>query len=305
MSIQIEGLTKSFGDQKAIDNISFSVQKGEVVGFLGPNGSGKSTTMRCICGILTAEKGSAKVSGLDVSKDLLAVKRIIGYLPEHNPLPHEMYVKEYLQHIDGYYNGSKGRKERMNHIIELTGLGMEQQKRIGQLSKGYRQRVGLAQAMIHNPEVLILDEPTTGLDPNQIIEIRNLISGIAKDKTVMLSTHILQEVEAICDRVIVLNNGKLVADGSAKAITEDQNQSGQTVYVEFKEEVRKKTLERIDGINTIEQIDRNAFLLAGMSGKDLRESVFQFALENQLIILSMQKKGDNLEAAFRKLTRQN
>lgn len=305
MSVKIESLTKSFGEQRAIDRISFSVEKGEVVGFLGPNGSGKSTTMRCICGILSADEGKVSVNGLEVQQNQLAVKRIIGYLPENNPLPYEMYVKEYLRHVDGYYNNRTGRDQRIENIIELTGLGIEQHKLIGQLSKGYKQRVGLAQAMIHDPEVLILDEPTTGLDPNQLVEIRSLVSGIAKNKTVILSTHILQEVEAICDRVVVLNRGQLVADGTATDITEKSQKKGQLVFVEFRDEVSLELLTNIESVEKIQAIEKNAFLIEAKGDKDLRELIFNFSVKNKLVILGLQKKEDKLEAAFRKLTQHN
>lgn len=302
MSLKVNALTKTYGSQKAVDNITFEVGKGEVVGFIGPNGSGKSTTMKCICGILPPDQGSLEVSGIDVRKDPMSVKKIIGFLPEHNPLYQDMYVREYLQHIAGYYPEIKNRNKQTIDIIEKTGLTPECHKKIGQLSKGYRQRVGLAQAMIHNPEVLILDEPTTGLDPNQIIEIRSLISGLSKDKTVLLSTHILQEVEAICDRVVILNKGKIVADGSADNIRQSTDEDFQTIYVEFNTGVSEALLKKIEGISEVRQLSPNTYLLAGKTKVDLRESIFHFAMKNKVTLLTIQKKEDTLEDSFRKLT---
>jgi len=303
MSIRIESLTKSYGKQKAVDNISFSINKGEIAGFLGPNGSGKSTTMKCICGILSRDEGYIEVSGINIEKNLLAVKRIIGFLPEDNPLHPELYVKEYLMHIDGFYNGSGGRMQRVNEVIGLTGLSKEKHKKIGQLSKGYRQRIGLAQAIIHNPRVLILDEPTTGLDPNQIVEIRNLISSLAKEKTVLLSTHILQEVEAICDRIIVIDEGKIVADGTSNSIRNEQKGDRQIIYLEFSKKVDKELLSHITSVVKVEMINEKEFLIEGRSDNDLREQVFRFATENNLSLLTLQKKKETLEEAFRELTR--
>jgi ABC-2 type transport system ATP-binding protein len=302
MSLKINALTKSYGSQKAVDNISFEVRKGEVVGFIGPNGSGKSTTMKCICGILPPDSGTLEVSGINVQKDAMSVKKMIGYLPENNPLYQDMYVREYLGHIADYYPGANKGSKHVNEIIDKTGLTPESNKKIGQLSKGYRQRVGLAQAMIHNPEVLILDEPTTGLDPNQIIEIRNLISGLSKDKTVLLSTHILQEVEAICDRVLIINNGKIIADGTPEVIRQSSDQNNQTIFIEFNSEVSTGLLLKIDGINDVRKLTTTTYLLAGNDKEDLRERIFNFALKNELKLLTIQKKEDTLEDSFRKLT---
>lgn len=305
MSIRVESLIKSFGNQRAVDDISFSVDKGEVAGFLGPNGSGKSTTMRCICGILPPDSGSVNVAGLEISDDILAIKRMIGYLPEHNPLPNDMYVKEYLNHIDGLYNSNRNRNFRVKNTIELTGLGREQHKKIGQLSKGFKQRVGLAQAIIHDPDVLILDEPTSGLDPIQIIEIRNLISGLSADKTVLLSTHILQEVEAICTKVLVLRQGKLVADGTAASLKRGNKGHRQTIYVELGSAAATDLLRQIDHIEKVQLISEKEFLLEGVADKDLRETIFQFAVKNNIVLLTLQVKEETLEEAFRKLTQQN
>lgn len=305
MSIRVESLIKSFGNQRAVDDISFSVDKGEVVGFLGPNGSGKSTTMRCICGILPPDRGSVNVAGIEISDDILAIKRLIGYLPEHNPLPNDMYVKEYLNHIDGFYNSNRNRNYRVKSIIALTGLGREQHKKIGQLSKGFKQRVGLAQAIIHDPDVLILDEPTSGLDPIQIIEIRNLISGLSANKTVLLSTHILQEVEAICTKVLVLRQGKLVADGTAASLKRGNKEHRQTIYIELGSVAAIDLLRQIDHIERVQQISDKEFLLEGVADKDLRETIFQFAVKNKIVLLTIQVKEETLEEAFRKLTQQN
>jgi ABC-2 type transport system ATP-binding protein len=302
MSIKVESLTKSFGKQKAVDSVSFAINKGEIAGFLGPNGSGKTTTMRCICGILRRDRGHIVISGIDIEEDLLGVKRIIGFLPENNPLHPEMYVKEYLMYVDGFYNRSTNRMKRVNDVIGLTGLSKEVHKKIGQLSKGYRQRVGLAQTIIHNPGVLILDEPTTGLDPNQIVEIRNLIQHLSKEKTVLLSTHILQEVEAICDRIIVINEGKIVADGPTGSIRID-NEGKQTIYLEFSSKVERDLLLRIKSVTKIEPLSEREFLIEGTSDHDLREEVFQFVTEHKLPLLTLQKKQETLEEAFRELTR--
>lgn len=303
MSLKIESLTKSYDKQIAVDSVSFGIKNGEIAGFLGPNGSGKSTTMKCICGILSRDKGFIEVCGFNLEEDLLTIKKMIGFLPENNPLPPEFYVKEYLEYIDGFYNKSLGRTSRVNEVIDLTGLSREKHKKIGQLSKGYRQRVGLAQAIIPNPRVLILDEPTTGLDPNQIIEIRNLISHLAMDKTVLLSTHILQEVEAICDKIIVINEGKIVADGTAGSIIKESKAGRQTIFLEFGQKVDKYILTEIKSVVQVEQINEREFLLEGRSGNDIREELFRFASENKLPLLTLQKKEETLEEAFRKLTR--
>jgi ABC-2 type transport system ATP-binding protein len=305
MSIRVDSLSKFYGTQKAVNSISFTVGKGEIAGFIGPNGSGKSTTMKCICGILPIDQGRIHIDETDIQDDPQRVKRLIGYLPEHNPLPLEMYIREYLAHVDAFYNRQFERTVRIKKSIELTGLGPEQHKKIGQLSKGFRQRVGLAQALIHNPQVLILDEPTTGLDPNQIIEIRNLISGLARTKTVLLSTHILQEVEAICDRIIVINQGVIVADDSSKNIKSPGNNQVQIIYLEFNAPVNPALLKKIRGINEVQQINEREYLLEGNEQNDLREQIFNFALQHKLTLLTLQKKEETLEQAFRKLTSRN
>ncbi|MBA7548772.1 Vitamin B12 import ATP-binding protein BtuD [subsurface metagenome] len=302
MSVVVKALTKSYGNQKAVNAVSFELKKGEIAGFIGPNGSGKSTTMKCICGILPPDSGTIEVGGIDVHRNKLEVKKIIGYLPEHNPLYLDMYVREYLTHIDGFYKNKTNRKKRLDEIIELTGLTVEMHKRIGQLSKGYRQRVGLAQSLIHNPEVLILDEPTTGLDPNQIIEIRNTISKLSVYKTVLLSTHILQEVEAICDRIIIINQGEIVANDSSKNIRSSKDKNFQTIFLELSTVVTPELLNKIKGISKVQKVSEKEFLIAGNSKDDLREKIFTFAAENKLTILTIQKKEETLEQAFRKLT---
>ncbi len=302
MSVSVKNLTKFYGTQKAVNAISFDLREGEIVGFIGPNGSGKSTTMKCICGILPPDSGKIEIEGIDIQTSKLEIKKKIGYLPEHNPLYTEMYVREYLNYIDGLYTKAKGRKKRVDEIITLTGLTEESHKKIGQLSKGYRQRVGIAQALIHNPSILILDEPTTGLDPNQLVEIRGMISKLSKDKTVLLSTHILQEVEAICDRVIIINHGEIVADGSSEKIRKSKDKNEQTIYVEFNLEIKPELLEEIKGINKVQNVSVKEFLIGGNSKDDLREKIFTFATENNLTILTIQKKEETLEQAFRKLT---
>lgn len=302
MSIRVESLTKYFGDQKAVDKVTFSVASGEIAGFLGPNGSGKSTTMKCICGVLPADQGDINVAGIGINEDPMAIKKLIGYLPENNPLHPEMFIMEYLTHVDGFYNSPAKRLQRVKDVIGLTGLSREQHKRIGQLSKGFRQRVGLAQAIIHNPSVLILDEPTSGLDPNQIVEIRNLISGLAKEKTVLLSTHLLQEVEAICDRIIVINNGQLVADATSESIKNMYTSKEQSIYLEFGNTVDIEMLKRIKGVTIVSKISDKEFLVEGNPDTDLREAIFHFASQNGLSLLTMQQKQHSLEKIFRELT---
>ena len=299
MSIVVENLVKFYGGQKAVDNISFSIKKGEIVGFLGPNGAGKSTTMKIITGYLNPDKGVVKVCDINVSTDALATKRKIGYLPEANPLYHDMYVKEYLHFVAGIHCITDKAK-RISDIIELTGLGIEQRKKIGQLSKGYKQRTGLAAALIHDPEVLILDEPTTGLDPNQIIEIRNVIKAQGADKTVLFSSHILQEVEAICDRVIIINKGIIVADDKLSVL---QNQSTSNfVKVTFKEIVEKEWLSAINEAINIIQEDKFTWVVEAQNANEVKKQLLQLSLQHHLNIVSLQTEGRSLEEIFRKLT---
>jgi ABC-2 type transport system ATP-binding protein len=298
MSLEVINLVKTYGLQRAVDAISFSVKEGEIVGFLGPNGAGKSTTMKIATGYLAATSGTVVVSGLDVSESPTAAKRIIGYLPEHNPLYLDMYVHEYLSFV-GKIFGLKGSalKQRVNDMISLCGLSLEQNKLIGSLSKGYRQRVGLAQSLIHNPRVLILDEPTSGLDPNQLLEIRKLIKEISRDKTVIFSTHIMQEVQALCDRVVVINRGKIVADDQLKNLTG----SGSCIEVEFKETISAEELRALPQVTAVEQAG-NKFRVFAQEGVDIRPELLRFATEKNLTLLGLRQQENSLEEIFRSLT---
>jgi len=302
MSIQVKDLTKIYGAQKAIDQISFEIETGEIVGFVGPNGAGKSTTMKILTGFIPPTSGNAKINSLDLIENSLEIRKHIGYLPENNPLYPDMYVKEYLEFVSGIYHLGKQTHARIQEIIEQTGLTIERKKKIGALSKGYRQRVGLAQALIHDPEILILDEPTSGLDPNQIIEIRNLISAIGKEKTVMLSTHIMQEVEAICDRIIIINKGKIVADDSIESIYSHSKDQYITIVVEFDQETDQKQLEQIERVDEVAKIDNKNWLIQSSSNEDIRQNIFNFAVKSNLAVLSMQKKEKSLEEVFQELT---
>ena len=298
MSIEVHSISKSYGEQKALDAISFSIQKGEIVGFLGPNGAGKSTLMKILTTYLLADNGSALVNGHDVMTDAKAVQRSIGYLPEHNPLYLDLYVREYLAFNADVYHVAKSRIEE---VIQLTGLSPESHKKIGQLSKGYRQRVGLANALLHNPDVLILDEPTTGLDPNQLMEIRNVIKNVGKDKTVFLSTHIMQEVEAICDRVIIIDKGKIVADKKLdNLISADKEQ---VIEVEFDYKIEEQVIATIPHLKSYINIHDSLWELTFLSDKDMRPAVFDFAHDNGLKTLQLNQKNKNLEAVFREITK--
>lgn len=299
MSIEVSHVSKLYGSQRALDDVSFSIDRGSIVGFLGPNGAGKSTMMKIITCFIPQSEGSVKVCGFDVGKNPIEVKKRVGYLPEHNPLYPDMYVREYLEFIAGVHK-TPNRRQRVDEMIDRVGLSIERKKKIGALSKGYRQRVGLAQAMIHDPEVLILDEPTTGLDPNQIVEIRNLIKAIGQERTVMLSTHIMQEVEAICDRVIIINKGKIVADDQAANLR--AYQSRQMVKVEFSKVVASNLLGNIPGINDVRKVSDTVWLLGSSSDKDIRQSIFDFAVKNELSVLTIQKEEQRLEDIFKKLT---
>jgi ABC-2 type transport system ATP-binding protein len=296
MSIVVDQLTKKYKDQKALDKVSFTIKSPEVVGFLGPNGAGKSTMMKILTTYISATEGSATVNSFDVSKDRKKVQQSVGYLPEHNPLYLEMYVREYLKFNANVYRVSKGRIE---DVIELTGLSPEAHKKIGQLSKGYRQRVGLANALLHDPEVLILDEPTTGLDPNQLMDIRSLISSIGKTKTVFLSTHIMQEVEAMCDRVIIINKGQIVAD---KKLDELRSGDIQTVIVEFDYRVEDTFLLNLPKVTKVVNTHDFVYEITFDTSKDMRSHVFDFAHDNQLKILQLNQKNASLESLFRELT---
>ncbi len=297
MSILVENTTKLYGKQKALNNVSFEIPSGEIVGFLGPNGAGKSTMMKIITAYIPKTEGKVSVNGFDVDKDPLEVKRSVGYLPEHNPLYLDLYIKEYLK-FHAYIH--KVTKERIEEIIELVGLTPEQHKKISQLSKGYRQRVGLAAALLHDPEVLILDEPTTGLDPNQLADIRNLIKEIGKTKTVLLSTHIMQEVEAMCDRVIIINKGEIVADKKLEDLLKNQEQ---IIEVEFDLLVEKQLLQKIPNIKTIENIFDNKWNLTFDTKKDMRAQIFDFSKDNGLRTLLLHQKINSLENLFYNLTK--
>ena len=296
MSIEVKNLSKVYGIQKALDNVSFKINKGEIVGFLGPNGAGKSTMMKILTTYINASEGDAKISDFDIVSDPKNVQRIVGYLPEHNPLYLEMYVKEYLAFNAGIY---KVPKSRITEVIELTGLTPESHKKIGQLSKGYRQRVGLANALLHDPEVLILDEPTTGLDPNQLVDIRHLIKSLGKKKTVFLSTHIMQEVESMCDRVIIINKGEIVAD---KKLNELRDSKQQTVTVEFDYRVEDVFLKKLPHVTSVENTHDFVYEITFSTTEDMRSIVFDFAHDNKLKILQLNQKNASLESLFRELT---
>jgi ABC-2 type transport system ATP-binding protein len=302
MSIIVQGVTKFYGNQKALDNISFEVKTGEIVGFLGPNGAGKSTMMKIITGFLTASSGKVTVNGIPVEGDNPEVKKQIGYLPENNPLYPEMYVREYLGFVASIYKTGLSKKTQIDNIIELTGLAPEQNKKIGSLSKGYRQRVGLAQALIHNPAVLILDEATSGLDPNQIVEIRNLIKEAGKEKTVMLSTHIMQEVEAICGRIIIIDKGVIVADEEKSNIYSKFKRPRQVIRVEFDKETTDSSLKDILNVSSVKRVQNNLWLIEAEGDQDIRPSIFNFAVKNNLTVLSLNRQESNLEEVFRHLT---
>ena len=299
MSISVKHLTKYYGNQAAVDNISFEAKNGEILGFLGPNGAGKSTTMKIITGFIPATEGDVEVCGMNIKNDSLKIQQRIGYLPEHNPLYLDMYVKEYLSFIGKIYKISNI-KDRVNEVVELVGLQKEQHKVIGALSKGYRQRVGLAQAIIHDPDVLILDEPTSGLDPNQLEEIRGLIKKIGQQKTVMLSTHIMQEVEAICDRVIIIKNGKLVANERANELQNDKNL--QVIYVEFEGKISRNQLSKIKYVRKVEAVDNNSFILETSLEVDARKMIAEYAKKENLLILTLRKEEKTLEEVFKMLT---
>jgi ABC-2 type transport system ATP-binding protein len=301
MSIIVEKLTKIYAGQKALDEVSFEVKPGNIVGLLGPNGAGKSTIMKILTCFIPPTSGKATINGYDIFEDSLQIRKIIGYLPEHNPLYQEMYVKEYLEFVGGIHK-IKGLSERIARIIELTGLEVERRKKIGQLSKGYRQRVGLAQALIHDPEILILDEPTSGLDPNQLVEIRNLIKTIGREKTVMLSTHIMQEVEAICNHTIIINKGKIVANDTTENLRPGV-QSSEALLVEFDRVVEERQLMAVKGVKSALPSGKNSWVLMAESTEDLRTAMFDFAVSNQMKILSLTKKEKSLEEIFMDLTK--
>ncbi len=301
MSVRIKNLTKTYGDQVVLDNISFDVGKSEILGFLGPNGAGKTTTMKIITGALFPDSGEVQVSGFDVFDNVQEVKNRVGYLAEHNPLYSDMYIKEFLLFVAGVY-GINNKSAKVKELIELTGLTKEQNKKINQLSKGYKQRVGLAQVLMNDPEVLILDEPTTGLDPNQLKEIRALIKSTGKDKTVILSTHIMQEVQALCDRVIILNEGKIVADDRIDSLGEYVVTKTKSVFVEFEERFDINDLIKLDSIKAANAIENGIVKLDGEDAYKMRKEVFSFAKTNDYTILSMFKEDIDVENIFSKLT---
>lgn len=298
MSIKVENVFKYYGEQAALNDVSFEINTGEIVGFLGPNGAGKSTMMKILTCFIPKSSGHAWVCGLDVEKDSIEVRKKVGYLPEHNPLYLDMYVKEYLMFVAGIYK-LKNKKQRVDEMIELVGLQKERKKKIGALSKGYRQRVGLAQAIIHDPEVLILDEPTSGLDPNQLVEIRKLIQDIGKTKTVMLSTHIMQEVEAICDRVIIIKEGQIVADDTASGIQQVSEEKF-TIFVEFDKETTRSQLMKIDAAKSAQHLEGNQWLVE--SDGDIRADISRYAQENELLVLTMRLEEKSMEEVFKELT---
>ena len=303
MSIVVKNITKIYGAQKALDNVSFEIKTGEIVGFLGPNGAGKSTMMKIITGYIPPTSGEVFVNEQDILENSLKIKQEIGYLPENNPLYLDMYIREYLEFTAGIYKLGKNSKVRINEMIEKTGLTSEIKKKIGALSKGYRQRVGLAQALLHDPKVLILDEPTSGLDPNQIVEIRNLILDLGKEKTILLSTHIMQEVEAICDKIIIINKGQIVANDSTQDIHAHNREQFQTVIVEFDNLRSPKDLKEIAGVNKVAELKPNCWLVQSKVTEDIRPNIFNFAVKNGLTVLSMQNKEKSLEDVFQELTK--
>ena len=300
MSLDIKNITKIYGAQKALDNVNFKLQKGEILGFLGPNGAGKSTMMKIICGYLPATQGEVFINGKNIQNESLECKKMIGYLPEHNPLYLDMFVKEFLHFVAGIH-AIKNPTQRVQEVIDLVGLQAEQNKKIASLSKGYRQRVGLAHAIIHDPELLILDEPTTGLDPNQIVEIRNLIKDLGKNKMVMLSTHIMQEVEAICDRAIIINKGQIVADKTMSDFRA-MNSNEVLIVVEFEKAVELSVIKNLKGVVQAKKVVSNRFEI--VSKQDIRADISKWALDHQNMIVTMEKKEKSLESVFQSLTNQ-
>ena len=303
MSVVVKGLSKYYGEQAALDHISFTANKGEVLGFLGPNGAGKTTTMKILTCFLPQSEGTAEVCGYNVMSDSMAIKKKIGYLPEGNPLYKEMYIREYLHFVGSIYKVPR-LKQRVEEMIEKTGLTPESHKLISQLSKGYRQRVGLAQAMIHDPEVLILDEPTSGLDPNQLVEIRQLIKDLGKDKTIILSTHIMQEVQAICDRVVIINKGKIVADDPIDVLRQ-KVKGFKVLFIEFSGKVDPKELKKIKGVEKLEVLSPTTFHIYSDKGTDVRPILSNFASENGHTLLEMRTEQSSVEDIFQQLTKSN
>jgi ABC-2 type transport system ATP-binding protein len=303
MSIEVKELVKTYGEQKAVNAISFKVEKGEIVGFLGPNGAGKSTTMKILTGYLGQDSGEARICGLSVNERPLDTKQKIGYLPEANPLYPDMYVREYLDFIADIHKVAN-KKDRIEAVITLVGLTVESKKRLGQLSKGYKQRVGLAAALIHDPEVLILDEPTSGLDPNQIIEIREVIKTLGRDKTVLFSSHILQEVEALCDRVVIINKGRLVADSSLSRLRKEGSGAG-SIRVAFREALEAVTFQQLRGVDSVSRLSKEEWELQTQEPDEVKKQLMELALQNNWNIVSLQSENQSLEAIFRSLTKQD
>jgi ABC-2 type transport system ATP-binding protein len=300
MSVKVKQLTKVYGTQKAVNKVSFEAKKGQVLGFLGPNGAGKTTTMKIITCFIPQTEGEVEVCGFDTRTSPIEVRRKIGYLPEHNPLYKDMYVKEYLNFVGGL-NKVSNKKKRVEEMIDRVGLGREQHKLIGALSKGYRQRVGLAQAMLHDPDVLILDEPTSGLDPNQLVEIRKLVMDLGKEKTVIFSTHIMQEVQAICDQVMIINRGEIVANDPVEAL--QQRVTGSTIVtVEFLQKPKKELLRKINKVISVEPLGNNQWQLVSSLDDDIRKDIFDFAVQNGLTLLGMKKEVYSVEDVFQELT---
>ena len=301
MSIEVQNLTKIYDGQKALDEVSFSIGGAEIVGFLGPNGAGKSTTMKILSGHIVETSGTANILGMDVSKESLEIKKRIGYLPELNPLYGDMYVREYLSFIADIHK-IKDTQKAINRVIKSTGLERESRKKISQLSKGYKQRVGLAQALINDPDVLILDEPTSGLDPNQMKEIRSLILSLGKNKTILLSSHIMQEVEAMCSRVIILNKGKIIADDTIEAIKKNWDTNTIQTHVKFRDSVNGAELSLIDGVESIKSVDEKTFVIVSKGNVDIAEELFNFAIASNTIIVEQKEQEKSLESIFQKLT---
>jgi len=302
MSITVSNISKRYGQQLALDNVTFTIEPGEVVGLLGPNGAGKSTMMKIIACFIPPSSGDASVYGFNIREQSLEVRKKVGYLPENNPLYTDMYIKEYLEFVAGIHQLGKNTPKRVKEIIEITGLFPEKHKKIGALSKGYRQRVGLAQALIHDPEVLILDEPTSGLDPNQLSEIRNLIAEIGKQKTIVLSTHIMQEVEAMCSRAIIINHGKIVADDTTSHLLKNAGNTEQ-VMVEFDQDVKPAGLSTIKGVLNVKKGTGFTWMIESAKDQDIRQEIFRYAVDNGFTVLSMQKQSNSLEDVFQQLTK--
>ena len=303
MAVSVKNITKAYGAQLALDHVSMDIHQGDVTGLIGPNGAGKSTLMKIITGYLAPTSGEVSVNGMDVALYSYKIRSIIGYLPEHNPLYQDMFISEYLLYVAGLYRIRKNIKDRVRTIISQTGLEPELGKKIGALSKGFRQRVGLAQAILHDPEVLILDEPTSGLDPNQITEIRNLIRELGRNKTIILSTHILQEVEAICNRVIIINKGRIVADDPSVILRTGPDIFSQTIIVEFDRPVSTEQLRSLKDVDEVLNTSANCWLIQSHADKDIRADIFEFAVHEGLKVLSLQKQQKSLEEVFRNFTR--